>query len=218
MRSDQVPGPKGAHTYIDRGEYLNLVAKKYGRDPTGLCLKICYKFFPKPGKKLEEIKWCGSPLPVLDCTRLQNICHWRGLAPRVYAVDVIDWKGQRAVAQLQDYAGEGEGRNPSLFKHVCKVIEEYGGFHMFSKGDGGTWNSAGGKWVGFKGAGWKDKTIYHQKIKKIISMGSNKIIENANVCMELANYLGYFNWDHDGLKAFMVESMITEARKILDKT
>jgi len=82
----------GGHTYIDRDQYLLPIARKYGRDPKDLCLKISYLFLFKPGDKLETCGWGGSHLPVMDCARVQNICHWHGLAPRVYAVDVIDWQ------------------------------------------------------------------------------------------------------------------------------
>ena len=157
-------GVGGAHTYIDRDEYLLPVAERCGRDPSTLCLKICYTFPPKPGQSLEDYGWCGSPFPVLDCARLQNVCYWRGLAPRVYSVDMIEWEDLTTVAWLMDYVGEGEPTNPPLFKKVCEVIEEYGGFHMFSHTNGNTWNSAGGKWLGFKAAGFKDKEDYEKKI------------------------------------------------------
>ena len=182
--------PKGAvggcHTYIDRGEYLLPIAKKYRRDPSDLCLKISFSFHLKPGKTLETSGWGGSHLPVLDCARIQNICYWHGLAPRVYSVDIIDWQGAKTIAQLQDYAGEGEPHNTPLFRKVCNVIEEYGGFHVFSKEDGGTWNSAGGKWVGFKGAGFRDIAIYKKKIDGM---------RGTEACRHHANYKGEFNLD-----------------------
>ena len=167
----------GAATYIDRDKYLLPIAEKYGRDPTNLYLKICYQFLPDPGQRLEDIGWCGSPLPVLDCARLQNICYWRGLAPRVYAVDMIEWEGTTTIAMLMDYVGEGEPRNTPLFKEVCKVIEEYGGFHEFSHTSGNTWNSAGGKWLAFKAAGFKDKTAYEEKIGVDKATTSRKFLE-----------------------------------------
>jgi len=154
----------GGHTYIDRGEYLLPVAELCERDPSDLCLKICYTFPPDPEQSLEDYGWCGSPLPVLDCAKLQNICYWKDLAPRVYWVGKIDWENLVTVAWLMDYVGDGEPNNTPLFKKACAVMEEYGGFHQFSHGDGGQWNSAGGKWLGFKAAGFKDKEAYKKKI------------------------------------------------------
>ena len=91
----------GGHTYIDRGEYLLPIAELCGRDPTNLCLKICYTFPPNPAElPLEKYGWCGSPLPVFDCAKLQNICYWRDLAPRVYWVGKIEWEDLITVACL----------------------------------------------------------------------------------------------------------------------
>lgn len=189
-----IPSPKGAHTYIDRGEYLIPIAKKYHRDPSNLCLKIAYSFFFKQGDDLEKRGWGGSNVPVMDTARMQNICYRRGLAPRVYAVEVINWRDHQAICQLQDYAGKGEGSNPELFKKIQLIVNEYGGFISdTSGGEGGTWNSAGGKWVGFKGIGWQDKTIYKNKIKTIAKKNEQATPEEF---YEVANYFGRFNLDY----------------------
>lgn len=142
----------GAHTFIERGPLLEQVAKKHGIDPACKCLKIGYKFFLEKGQMFYEFNWGGNGYSIVQCADLQNLCADKGLAPRVYVTDTIDWEGKRAVVQIQDYAGEGEGANPELFKKVIKVIRENGGDYVNGDGDGGTWNSAGGKWVGFKGA------------------------------------------------------------------
>lgn len=177
----------GAHTFIDRDELLKPIAKKYGRDHNQTCLKIGYKFFLYSDQTLATFNWGGINLPILDCAKLQNICYWHGLAPRVYAVEIIKWKGLRAVAQLQDYAGKGEGSNKLLFKKVVEVIEEYGGFHRFSDTDGGTWNSAGNKWLAFKAAGFVyGPAVYSQKINKMSGIEKQR---------HLANYKGEFNED-----------------------
>lgn len=180
----------GAHTFIDRGELLKPIAKKYGRDHNQTCLKIGYKFFLYSDQTLGTFNWSGRiNLPILDCVRLQNICYWHGLAPRVYAVEIIKWKGLWAVTQLQDYErGSSEGSNAPLFKKVVEVIEEYGGFHRFSHTDGGTWNSAGGKWLGFKAAGFKDNM---ERYLEKINWMSNSITQRRH----LANFKGKFNED-----------------------
>ena len=157
---ETLTGPRGHCSYIDRGGYLDAVAKKYGRSPDRLCLKIFYRE-PIMGE-LETFTWCTG-YPILDCTRIQNICHWRGLAPRVYAVDVINWRGKRVVVQLQDWAGETEGKNKVLFNRILGIVEEYGGI-VKDKGDI-KWNSAGGKWVDFQTFGWR-KGMYRRRIKE----------------------------------------------------
>lgn len=178
----------GAHTFIDRDELLKPIAKKYGRDHNQMCLKIGHKFFLYSDQTLERFNWSGINLSILDCTRLQNICYWHGLAPRVYAVEIIKWKGYHAVAQLQDYvAGPAEGSNGPLFRKVVEVIEEYGGFHRFGLTDGGTWNSTGGKWLGFKAAGFKDNMeCYLEKINWMSGVEAHR---------HLANFKGNFNED-----------------------
>ncbi len=99
----------------------------------------------------------------MDFTKLQNICYWRGIAPRVYAVDVIDYKEYRLGAQLQDFVlGEQEGANRSLFEDVCDIVEEYEGVGR-EVGDV-PWNSIAGKWIDFGSFRLPDKEPYKQKI------------------------------------------------------
>lgn len=204
-------GPHGAHTFIDRGQHLESVAKKFGRGTKDLCLKICDTFPIQEGQTLESYGWCGSPCPVLDCTKLQNIAHWEGLAPRVYAVDIVEYEGNKCVCQLQDYVGDGEGSNDPLFDKVRAVLKANGG--DFKEPYGGTWNSAGGKWVGFKSAYFTDKDVYKKKIEHDFGCflpeelpGVKDKVEYRRIPVlphllsayrHMANYLGYFNIDYE---------------------
>jgi len=164
-----LPSPKGAHSFLERGEYLAYIAKKYGRDPSELCLKICYICPLRPDELLETWKG-GHSYPIMDFTKIQNICHWRGKAPRVYAVDTIDYYGYRLGAQLQDFVtGEQEGENRPLFEEVCAIVEEYGG--EGSKHRDVPWNSVAGQWVDFGSFGLPDKEPYKQKLLEIIKAG-----------------------------------------------
>lgn len=152
-----IPKPKGRWSYIDRDNYLLPIAEKYGRDPAGLCLKIFFGSPLKPGAKIEDFIWGrGGRIggPILDCTKIQNICHWKGLAPRVYAIDIISWRGQRVVVQLQDYIeGAMEGENKDLFEKVAAIVKEYGGY---IKDRETCWNSIAGQWLDFQIFGWKE--------------------------------------------------------------
>lgn len=211
MSNFEPKGPHGSHTYIDRGGYLHQVANKFGRSPEGLCLKISYSFFLQPGETIDDYvcAWGGSHNPIQGCAQIQNICYWHGLAPRVYAIDEIKWEGQRALCQLQDYVGDGEPQNDELYEKVYATIRKFGG-DAFDYG--GTWNSAGGKWVGFKAAHWVDKDIYKDMIEKALGkripdklQGVKNKVEHAEIFVpkikldahrHLANYLEYFNVDY----------------------
>ena len=157
-----LPQPRGAHSFLDRGKYLAPIAEKCGRDPSGLCLKIGYLDPLEPNESLES--WTGGhKSPILDFTKLQNICHWQGIAPRVYAVDVIDYEKYRFGVQLQDFVeGKHEGSNKQLFEKVCNILEEYGAVGR-RHGDI-PWNSVAGQWVDFGSFSLPDKEPYKQKI------------------------------------------------------
>jgi len=145
--------PHGAHVFLERGECLDSIAKKYGRDPANLCLKINYRCPLGPDESLEDFKGDhrGS---VGQITRIQNICYLEGLAPRVYAIDIIDWEGERSVVQLVDFVpGAQEDRNPSLYEKVCTILEEFGVIGRIH-GDK-HWNSVAGKWVDFGSFSWE---------------------------------------------------------------
>lgn len=163
---ETIPDPKGAHSFLERGEYLASVAEKYGRDPSGLCLKVCYICPLKPNESFETWK-DDHHFPIMNFTKLQNICYWRGISPRVYAVDVIDYKGYKLGAQLQDFVlGEQEGSNKPLYEEVCNIVEEYGGIIRYL-GDI-PWNSVAGKWIDFGGFGLPDKEVYKRKVLETI--------------------------------------------------
>lgn len=109
---------------------LDEVAKDYGRDPNGLCVKV---FYGNPlGEKdtLEDALWGDHPIKkgdprknttVMNGARVQNILWRYDKSPRVYAVFEGVYQGMRVACHLVDFV---EGNHPDDIHFVYKVQKE----------------------------------------------------------------------------------------------
>jgi 2-polyprenyl-3-methyl-5-hydroxy-6-metoxy-1,4-benzoquinol methylase len=142
----------GVHSFIYRGEEVNKIAKKYGRD--NCCLKIL-----KNNEKFQEnIKkqWWGQSTPfkgshLNEAVLIQNIYAFHNLAPRVYAVMQVKSGGRWYWAMLEDDLGNcvpDDNKQIELIKLLKEVGEKYN-ISVFD--DGVAWNVVNGKYVDFQG-------------------------------------------------------------------
>jgi len=154
----------------------------------GLCRKVCYRTPYKERLDIKKVKWCTSPFKLFDCTRIQNICAFEGLAPKVYEIGWIKRNGW-CLYQVQDYVGDGEGSNEQVWRKCVDVAEKYGAIVLLKEERGGVWNSAGGKRVGFKSFGFKETETYKNRLTE--EYGFMDEIEARNN-KHWANYYGMF--------------------------
>ncbi|KKM17063.1 hypothetical protein LCGC14_1679550 [marine sediment metagenome] len=115
----------GKHCFIYRGEAVEQVAKDLGREGEKLCIKVFYDQ-DKPGNWGDEKadRTDKRNATIQEATRIQNICAFEGLAPRVYAIIKVEWSGM--------------GRKGKEFKDkVCdaQVTEDIGIDHSKSDDD-----------------------------------------------------------------------------------
>ena len=152
----------GVWITIDRGAVHKRLCKKYMRTPEGLCTKI---FDREPSSKIEGYKWGGDwGFDIFDCTRFQNICAFAGLAPRVYALDVVTYKGKRCVAQLTDFVKGEEKHDQSVVDKIIALNDKFGGVRKEAKDYGR--NIINGKFVDFQIFSVSDKA-YKRYVHKL---------------------------------------------------
>jgi hypothetical protein len=100
---------KGNHAYI---VFQTGLDEKYHRN--GLCLKI-FKAPIAPYTKIEEATWSnennGFRENLMECTKIQNLLAFQGLAPRVYDLIFMVINDQKHAVQVTDYIPEGIGED-----------------------------------------------------------------------------------------------------------
>ena len=142
IRKARLDGAK--HCFISKGSLARKYSTIYGREDKDLCLKV---FDIKPidnEADIYNVKWGDDPYvnpenpedkqpklntTILEATQLQNIAHWAGLAPRVYALVTVSIGYKTYVAQLTDYV-EGEAKTHDeailIYDKVKEIAEKCG--------------------------------------------------------------------------------------------
>ena len=143
-------GERGKHCFIT--DCPLSIKERFGLHDKVLILKV-FDTIPF-GIHYEEMKWGDDPKMIKDrkrkgmmttdtrrntflrdATIIQNICHWEGLAPRVYAIISVIFEGKKYVAQVTDFVdgefgGLDENRKPlkaeALYKKIIDLGKKYG--------------------------------------------------------------------------------------------
>ncbi len=151
----------GFYSFISRDK--NILEKI--TDRSGTCLKV---FFNPLIGDINDYYW-GHPFLVssnkmaprsertklVDAVKIQNLCAWHGLAPRIYEILGIKWEGKIYPAVLTDDLGEASDMVPyttrlEIMAAIKKLGEEYG-FYTEFEDVGQATNFMGGKFVDFQG-------------------------------------------------------------------
>ena len=104
---------RGNNCYIAKSKRLSAILQEvYGRP--GLCLKIFGLCSDDP----NGFRWSGTPLQ--EATQIQNLLAYKGLAPRVYALALLN--GER-LAQVTDYA---QPRGKPNKRRAAQLARAYG--------------------------------------------------------------------------------------------
>lgn len=155
------PIVRGNHTSIILSDGLD---EKYHRK------NICLKVFNNPvGKKtLNDFRWSneqnGFRENLVECTKIQNILAFKGLAPRVYDLDSIFIDGIKYAYQVTDYISEGEGEDVTR-----KVLDYCEQFSIKAHDIGYGANIRNGKFTDFQEFEFADK--YEKGFRKRVSTG-----------------------------------------------
>jgi len=130
---------RGKHAYIYRGKFLDELKKDFKRD--NVCLKI---FYGNSQKKpdMKEYLWGDNPkkdepqrnTKLLESTKIKNIFHYEGFAPRVYALFFIDttgWPdssndGFMAAQLVEDIEGKYDDFSRDKIRKAYRSLEEVG--------------------------------------------------------------------------------------------
>lgn len=163
---------RGKHCFIT--ECPNEVKEKFGLEGRDVILKV-FDTIPY-GISYEEMKWGDDPIMIKDrkrpgmmsmnarrntflkdATIIQNICHWEGIAPRVYAIISVVCNNEKFVAQVTDFVeGEHGGldvhRKPlkaeALYQKIIQLGNKYG--WEVAKQDVAEKDEKGGQFVDFQ--------------------------------------------------------------------
>jgi len=129
------PDNRGKTCFVYRGELLKEVSEKFGRDSEGLCLKI---FFNPLEGDIEDYYW-GSPWRryslkrceeigrlsrLVQATTIQNWLWMKDLAPRVYAIVLIERDGKKYPAQLTEFLEGSKYKTNEEVQNQLDVIEK----------------------------------------------------------------------------------------------
>ena len=162
----------GVYSFLERGPLCDEVKKAFGRENEKLALKIFREPFYQ--EKMEDFYWGSVFCPDNHRTRLyqatiaQNIGAWYGLAPRVYGIVVINYKGVRFLAQLTEDLGEPTEedtpeRQIKIYEELADKLKKH---HLVPpiKDIVNNNNAIGGKWFDFQGAKLED--CFEEEFKK----------------------------------------------------
>lgn len=83
--------------------------------------KIVYKVFKEEWKPIETFMWKHTTL--LEATKIQNILHFDGFAPRVYDLVTLDTPKGKFWAQVTDFISEG--RRGPLKRYIALELHKY---------------------------------------------------------------------------------------------
>lgn len=159
---------EGQASRIEReGELLNYFKSKYGRNKENYLVKI-FKF---PTSDLENYYWHSQywGVKLLDSTRFQNICWMEGLAPRVYATELINaypvkLSDDVGIKEIIEYGTMSE----KLQNKILLLLVKFNGY-IPKNGffDSAAMNEINGKYVDFQSTGLT-KEAYAKRIREMI--------------------------------------------------
>ncbi len=103
---------RGKHCFIVKCP--DELKKEFGLEGKKLLLKVFYSRPLDKEKDMRDVRWGDLPrgtnpnmsVLLLEATKIQNICHFEGLAPRVYAILKVKWQDKEYLAQLTDDLGD----------------------------------------------------------------------------------------------------------------
>ncbi len=169
---DKLKGTGHFAKIVRSGKNMRGMRQKYGRKKA--ILKMFYRI-PLKGD-LRDYTWGkgGQGSNLYDSSRFQNICAFEGLAPRVYAIDTIDYKGKKHAVQLVEDAGKDlkwedvdKKQHTRLFERILELNESYGGVRVQNL-DPDYSNNVKGKFVDFQSFGI-DEQVYIEHLKKVVT-------------------------------------------------
>ena len=150
----------GSFSFIYReGELLDLVKKDYQRE--GIVLKIFFRPYDEKIPLSEYIYghyFVGGDYEdrnskLLESLKVQNLCAFEGLAPRVYGVDLLVYEGHTFPMIVVEDMGINPGWDVRQVSKVWDKLAEVSKKYGFTLGyfDGNPQNLVADKWVDFQG-------------------------------------------------------------------
>lgn len=166
----------GSFSFICRDEeLLGQILPDYGR--TGCVLKV---FFRPVGKTTDDMEQVRAELAsyvyghyftddehhdrasnLIESVKIQNLCAYEGLAPRVYGVDLLDYSGYLFPMLIVEDLGIDAGWDVREVTKVWDKLSEAAAKYGFELGyfDGNPTNLVAGKWVDFQGFKFVDNYV-----------------------------------------------------------
>jgi len=209
LPTEQFKG-RGKHCFVFREHNLN---EKFGLNNKKTLLKVFHLDELKEDTDINKIKWGDDPkgdnprlnTTIMEATKIQNICYFEYVAPKVYALVIVQWLGKKYIAQLIDDLGADFKENHTDSYSVYERVKELGHKYGFTndKDDVSKWDVLQDKLIDFQ-TFWfteehnkkiveiyKDKTrwgkIYYQESPVLGLSGGPRNMEQRIKEMELEN-------------------------------
>ena len=173
---------RGKHCFITKCP--DWIKKEFGLEGKKLILKVFHSRPLDKEKDMRDVRWGDLPrgsnpnmsVPLLEATKIQNICHFEGLAPRVYAILKVKWQNREDItreylAQLTDDLGKKFCEKHEDAYPLYDVVKQLGELYGFKneKTDVSMWDVLENKLIDFN-TFFFDDTHY----KKIAGMYMEK--------------------------------------------
>lgn len=168
---------KGKHCFIYGCP--SWVKEEFGLNDKKLLLKV-FHAEPLKDKEVRNINWGDDPkgtnprinTTLFEATKIQNICCWEGLAPRVYALLIVKWKNEEYIAQLTEDIGtnfkEEHKDAEEAYEKVKKLGEKYG--FQNDKNDVSKWDVIDDKLIDFQTFAFNES--YPTKLRQVYKDGT----------------------------------------------
>ena len=108
----------------------DVIKKRYGRENENICLKVFYGCdLETRGDNPKCTKDAKRNTTFKEATQIQNICAMHGLAPRVYGLEEVIWKGKVCIVQVTEDLGMLHGsinEAEKVYNKIVKLGEKYG--------------------------------------------------------------------------------------------
>jgi len=180
----------GTHTFIYKNQYfIDKIT-----DRKNVILKIFFR--PLVGN-IDDYLW-GHIFDVEDeygiksqnsllteCVKIQNICAYKGYAPRVWDIILLKYTGRIYPALITDNVTELSDNKMEIMDTVIVTGREYGFYLKFPDYNQAT-NFRDGKYVDFQGAVFEDN--YKEMM---IERYKSKVLFSGNVYQSLPDLKGY---------------------------
>ena len=132
---------------------------------------ICMKIFLHPvdeNTKIEDVRWSdeqnGFRENLLECTKIQNLLAFQGLAPRVYSLEFTEIWDKKYAYQVTDFVPEGERKD--VTQNVFDYCQEVG---IKPHDIGGGANMRNGLFTDFQEFEFTEK--YEKELRERIAKG-----------------------------------------------